>query len=142
MARIPRNTCKLGSKKCEGCNKRRVCYVPRTEEESRAIGTEKLCGECLIDRRREFLTSEVGKVLSQHQAKRHAFEGAAVVSGANSVEVVPPKKPGGRGLSCFVWVEGYNFRKCFSQGCLDVSGSVMADLKAIPGVTYAYYNLD
>lgn len=152
MARIPRDTCKIGNKRCEGCGKRRLLYVPATREESLALGafahgdglTEALCGECLTARRKSFVKREVAKVIAKHTAPRHAFEGSAVVSRGSGVEVVPPDAPprGRVGVSAFVWVHTSSGKHVTSAGCLDLQGSVYADLKAIPGVSFANINLD
>jgi hypothetical protein len=143
MARIPRNTNRLGSRKCRSCETRRICYIPTDDAEYAALGEPgKLCGACLIAKRSEFITAEVGKVLSKHTAARHAFEGSTVRSTGNTVELVPPAKPGGLGVCGWMWVVANGFKKCFSHGCLDLSGSVYEDLNAIPGVSHAYFNYD
>jgi len=145
MARIPRYTNKLGNRKCRGCEKRRICYVPTDDAEYKALGDPgKLCGECLTTARWAYLTPAIRKVLSEHTASRHAFDGATVVTQGNTVSLVPPKSPptGRFGYSCFVWVSTVAGRECFSEGCLSEGPTFYADLKAIPGVLGAHVNLD
>ncbi len=78
--------------------------------------------------------SAVYDVLAKHTAPTHAMGG-------------------GKGVSCFVWVTGPGVtpkgnpskrlvKSCFPSNCLDLSGSLYEDMKALEGYRGHYVNLD
>jgi len=81
-------------------------------------------------------TSAVHAVMQKHTARDHAFSGR-----------------GGKGVSCYVWITGPGVtpkgnpskrlvKACFGSNCLDLTGTLGADLKAITGYRSHYVNLD
>ena len=80
--------------------------------------------------------SAVAKVINKHTARHHAFSGG-----------------GGLGISAYVWVSGpavtpkgnpskKRVKACFGNNCLDLTGTLGDDLKAIPGYVGHYVNFD
>ena len=76
----------------------------------------------------------VHEVMAKHTAHRHAFEG-------------------GKGICCYVWVVGPGItpkgnpskklvRACFGSNGLDLTGTLVDDLKAIPGYHRHWINID
>jgi len=61
----------------------------------------------------------IEKVLAKHRDRKHIMDG-------------------GNGVSCYVWVSG----KVYSENSLDLTGSVEADLRAIPGAHDVHINID
>jgi len=81
----------------------------------------------------EFKTA-VYKVIAKHTTAKHFMEG-------------------GRGVCCYVWVTGpgvtpkgnkskWLVKDCFGSNGLDLTGTLKADLKAIPGYVRHYINID
>ena len=79
---------------------------------------------------------DVQAVMQKHTARHHAFSGH-----------------GGKGVSCYVWIIGPGItpkgnpskrlvKACFGSNCLDLTGTLNADLKAITGYRSHYINLD
>ncbi len=73
-------------------------------------------------------------VMAKHEARTHFMEG-------------------GRGVCCYVWVTGPAVtpkgnpskrlvKACFSSNGLDLTGTLAADMKAIPGYVGHYVNID
>ena len=90
--------------------------------------------ECPMATMSPSFQTAVHEVMQKHTAHRHAFDG-------------------GRGVSCFVWVVGPAItpkgnpskklvRACFGSNCLDLTGTLDADLKAIPGYVRHWINID
>jgi|SaaInlV_165m_DNA_2_1040747.scaffolds.fasta_scaffold04658_9 hypothetical protein len=76
----------------------------------------------------------VHKVMAKHTAKSHFMEG-------------------GKGVCCYVWVSGpgvtpkgkpsvYKVKDCFGSIALDLTGTLDADLKAIPGYVGHHIYID